>query len=127
MKETIKLEKELTEVEIAELEKKCLELAEKHNVAKVYPCVQIKNDGSNERVISFVKEPNFETKLALMDISNSLGIHQAGNNLRMMCQLTEESNPLTYGEHWECDKYKLGVAQFCLGIIEIALNEYKKK
>lgn len=125
-KEPITLQPELTAEEIEQYEQTCQELATKYNTPKVHVCVQFKPE-TNERIVSYVKEPNYETKLYLMDKSGELGMHMAGEELRKICQLRDESNSLTYGDAFECDKYKLGVAQFCLGIITIALNQFKKK
>lgn len=125
-KETTILPAELTAEEVASYEAKCQELATKYNVPKVHVCVQFKPE-TNERVVSYIQEPNYPTKLHLMDKSGERGMHWAGEELRSICQLKEESDSLTYGDAYECDKYKLGVAQFCLGIITIALNQFKKK
>lgn len=123
-----KLPEQLTDDEVKEIEKKCEELKTKHNVSLVYPCVQFKNDGTNERVICYIAEPRFLDKLSLMDKSATLGMFHAANELRELYTLKEESNPLTYGESFECDRYKLGVTRFCLfNLVDTAENQYKKK
>jgi hypothetical protein len=103
----------------------CIELATKHNCKKVHVCVQLDEEGNE--VISYVKEPDYMSKLALMDKAGQIGMHMAGEELRALFQLKEESDRRTYSDKWEDEKYKLGVAQFCLSIIEIALNQFKKK
>ena len=116
----------LTEQEREEIEKKAIELASKHNVSKVHYYVHVATDRGNERIVSYITEPNYMTKIALMDKARMLGPNMAAEELRVMCQLKEESHPLTYGESSDCDKYKLGVSQKCLGVIDIALDEIKK-
>jgi hypothetical protein len=113
--------------ESAKYEAKCVELAEKYNVPKVYVCVQFKiGDEERERIVSYIKEPDYMTKLVAMDKAGTHGMHLAAEELRMVNILQEESHPLTYGDSIECEPYKLGVAQFCLDIIKIALNVLKK-
>ncbi len=116
----------LTEQEREEIEKKAIELASKHNVSKVHYYVHVAHDRDNERIVAYVTEPNYLTKIALMDKARTIGLNMAADELRLICQLREESHPLTYGEHSECDKYKLGVSQMCIGVIDIALDMIKK-
>jgi hypothetical protein len=129
----MKMEKEskallptLSETEIAEYEAKAVELATKHNCAKVYVYIGIKPE-TYERIVSYIKEPNYITKLALMDKASQNGVNMAAEELRMICQIREESHPLTYGEEYECDPYKLGVVQVCINTIGMVIDAYKKK
>lgn len=123
------LSPELSQEELQQFQEKCDELAKQHNVGQVHCCVQIRReDGSNERIVSYIKEPNYMTKLALMDKAAQLNaVMMASEELRLLCQIKEESHPLTYSENWQADKYKLGVTKFCAEIIELAQNEYTKK
>ena len=118
---------EITEEERKQYEERCVELATKYNVPKVHVCVQVKDDELNTRVVSYFKEPNYMTKLGLMDKAGTVGIHMAADELRLICQLKEESDPLTYSEHFTSDVYKLGLAQYCIGIIELISDKFKKK
>lgn len=126
MNEDQTLPVELTDLEKEAFEKKCLELQEKLNVPKVHCCVQIKQDGSNERIVSYIQEPNYVTKLALMDKS-IMGGWMAAEELRMMHQLKDHSHSLTYGDAYECEVYKLGVTKFCQNLIVFATDQFKKK
>lgn len=121
------LEPQLTDLEREQYEQKAAELAKECGVPKVYVSVQINRDNGNERIVSYIKEPNYMTKLHLMDKATALGSHQAGDEFREMCQIKEHSHPLTHSDHPEADKYKLGVVQRCLEIITMVLDEFKKK
>lgn len=122
-----KLPFELTDEERKAIDEKCLELATKHGVAKVYPYVHVDKDRNNERIIGYISEPSYITKISLMDKSRNLGLHIASDELRELCLLRDESHPFTYGSEAFCDKYKLGVATFCTSVIDIALDGFKKK
>ena len=124
-----KVDKRIITDEEKELyEKKCIELAAQHKCSKVHVFVAIKaNDPECERVVAYIKEPDYINKLALIDKAVAMGSRQAAEELRMLYQITEESHPLTYGEHSECDRYKLGVAEFCIGLIQISVDVLKKK
>jgi len=118
---------EITPEEKAQYEAKCIELAAKYGVPKVYPCVLFKhNDPTCERLVAFIKEPNYISKLAAMDKASTMGIHLAAEDLRLVNQIVEESHPWTCSDLAEFERYKLGVAQFCIGIIDISMNHLKK-
>lgn len=131
MNEEQKLPFELSDDEKKQIVEKCAELAKKYECADVHACVQLRDGGgegkSNERIISYLKEPNYITKLAIMDKAAVLGTTMAADELRTMCQLQEESHPLTYGNSAECDYYKLGVTRFCIDLITYAIDVFKKK
>ncbi len=122
-----KLPFELTDDERKAIDEKCLELATKHNVAKVYPYVHVAAERDNERIIAYITEPTYITKISLMDKSRNLGLHIAADELRELCLLRDESHAFTFGSESFCDKYKLGVATFCTNVIDIALDGLKKK
>jgi hypothetical protein len=127
MSKETKLPIELTAEELTGYEEKCREIEAELKVSKVHCCVQLKQDGTNERIVSFIQDPNYTTKLALMDKASIVGSMMAAEELRLMCQVKEHSNSLTYGDASECDFYKLGVARFCMDIIVYATNQFKKK
>ena len=127
MKEEKVLTIEVSNEEHEELEAKCIELATKYNVSKVHYCLQVA-PGTHERVVSYFKEPNRPTKLAMMNkVSQIQDQFQCGEEIMKLCMLKEESNPLTYSENPATDIYYLGVVRFCIGIIEIVPADYKKK
>ena len=116
----------LSEDEIAAYDSQCNELAKRESVPKVHCCVIVK-PGTFERVACFIREPNFPTKLNVLSKMVSLGIYPASDELREACTIKDASDPLTYGESAECDDYKLGVVNFCMGIIKPLQNVYDKK
>lgn len=118
----------ISEDEIVQYEAKCKELATKHGVSQVHCCIQLRtDDGSNDRIVSYIKEPNYVTKLALMDKAAVVGPMNAAEDFRNMCLIREESDRLADSDDERYDQYKLGVAQFCVEIITIAQSVYKKK
>ena len=62
-----------------------------------------------------------------MDKMTSIGVYMGANELREACTLKEYSDPLTYGDSPECDPYKMGVINFCMGIIHSFHPASKKK
>lgn len=123
---TTQLPPQLTEEETKYYEDKCLELAEKYKVSKVYCCVMIKADETRERIYAYFHEPNFLTKLSLIDVANRDGTRIAANQLRELTLLRDESHPIMVIENSANDRYQLGAAEFCIGIIDISRNELKK-
>ena len=117
---------ELTAEEIAAYDEKSAELAKKYQCSKVHAVVFIDKE-TMERRACFLKEPNFPTKIAVMDKAQQVGIFVAGEELRQGIVLKEESDPVTYGDTPECDDYKMGVVTFCVGLINVKANAYKKK
>lgn len=126
MSEEIKLTNKLTEEEVKAINEKCEKLAEENKVSKVYACVLFKPDFT--RVISYVSEPKFLDKVALMDKAFQYGPYQAANDIRELYLIKEYSDPLTFGETPECDPYKLGLLNFIVAnVVQSASGEFKKK
>jgi hypothetical protein len=123
---TEKLPAELTAEETANYEKIASEIAKKYAISKVNVYVGL-DSITNERVVAFIKEPTFLQKMYAMDKLTTLGAFASGNELRETLTLKEESNPLTYGDGTECDKYKMGIVTQCIQLIEVAQNILEKK
>ncbi len=117
---------ELTEDELKQYETKAAELAKTHNVSKVHPVVQI-NPDTLERTVCYIKEPNYMTKVLLMDKAVTLGVFAAGEKMRNICIIKEASDPITYGDHANSDEYKMGVVDYCITLIKRLTNQFKKK
>jgi len=117
---------ELTEEEIAEVDAIAGELAKKYNVSKVHSYIGV-DPITKERVIGYLKEPNYMQKIFTLDKIASVGIFAAGDELRGVLTLKEESDPRTYGASSDCDGYKLGMTGTCVPIVNVIQNSFKKK
>jgi hypothetical protein len=121
-----KLTAELTDTELKSYADKADELAIKKGVSKVFPVVQV-NPDTFERAVCYLSEPNYSTKIRVMDKATSSGIYTAADELREAVILKEDSDSITFGDSPECDPYKMGVTDFCLGMINRYQNQFKKK
>lgn len=117
---------ELTAEEVANYEAIATGLATKYGIVKVHIYVGLENE-TNQRVVAYLKEPTFLQKMYAMDKLTTIGAFASGNELRDAVILKEESNPLTYGEGNECDKYKMAIISNCIEMIEVAKNAFSKK
>ena len=80
-----------------------------------------------ERIVCYVKEPNFETKIRVMDKAvSSAGLYTAANELREACTIKEYSDQRTFSESTKYDKFKMGVVDFCMNMISRSQNQFKK-
>lgn len=101
-------------------------LAKKYGVAKVHVYVGV-DPITNENVVGFMKEPSYIQKVLAMDKIATTGMFMAGDELREVLTLKEESDPRTYGESSDCDKFRLAMATICVTMIEVVQNTFKKK
>lgn len=124
---TEKLPAKLTEEEIEFYENKCAELARAKNVSKVHSVVMIDADNDNVRRVCYLTEPNYTTKIRVMDKATTLGVYTAADELREAITIRESSDPMTYGDGHESDKFKIGVCDECLKMVERMKNMFKKK
>ena len=126
MSDEIKLTAELSDDEFKMYSDKADLLAVSKNVSKVHPVVQIDPD-TLERKVCYLSEPNYVTKLTVMDKALTVGPYIAGEELRQACVIKEESDAITYGDSPECDRYKLGVVDYCILMVRRLQNQFKKK
>ena len=117
---------DLTSEEQQQYSEKADQLAKEGNYSKVHTVVFIHPE-TKERSVAYLSEPNFTTKLAIMDKSIMLGVYQAGEELMRMCILKEASDPIMYSEHPSSDEYRMGVIDYCLTMINRFKNKLKKK
>lgn len=120
------LSSELTAEEQKQYQDKADQLAKEGNFTKVHTVVFIHPE-TKERSVAYLSEPNFATKLAIMDKSVMLGIYQAGEELMRICMIKESSDPIMYSEHPSSDEYRMGVIDYCLTMINRFKNKLKKK
>jgi len=117
---------DLTVDEISEVEAIAEGLAKKYNVAKVHAYIGV-DPVTKERVIGYMKEPNYPQKIFTLDKIASVGIFAAGDELREVLTLREESDPRTYGTSSNCDGFRLGMTGACVPIVNLIQNSFKKK
>lgn len=124
--EEIKLPSQLTEEEKTQYNDTADQLAKTLNVTKVHVFVSIHPETQN-RAVCYLKEPNFVTKIAMMDKASQMGAWMAANELREIITIKESSDALTYSESPESDAYKMGVNEYCMGIVNRFQDRFKKK
>lgn len=116
----------LSDVELQAYEQRAVELARSNNVSKVHPVVQIEPE-TLKRYVCYLKEPNYSTKIRVMDKAATLGVYTAADELREACLISEASDPITYGDAPECDRFKMGVTDYALTMVTRLQNQFKKK
>lgn len=117
---------ELSEDENKAYDDKAAHLAKELNVSKVHVVVQIDKE-TFERTVCYLKEPNYPTKINVLNKASQLGAWAAGDELREASVIKESSDARTYGESAECDAYKLGITEYCMGMVTRMTNQFKKK
>lgn len=120
------LSPELSDEEMAGYETIAADLAKKYGVSKVHVYVGIA-PVTNERIVGYLKDPNFQTKLFTLDKIGSVGMFSAGDALREIITIKEESDPRTFEDYPDCDCYRLGMVGTCIPIVEVIQNSFKKK
>jgi hypothetical protein len=126
MSKKIELTQELTDAELKNFDDKCEALAKELSVSKVHAVVQIDPD-TLERAVCYLKEPNYLTKIRVMDKATTMGVYTAAEELREVSVVREHSDAITYSESPESDRYKLGIVDYCLGMVTRLQNQFKKK
>lgn len=126
MKKEHKLPAELTEAEHKHYQETANQIAATKNISKVHPVVLIDPD-TLDRHVCYLSEPNYVTKISVMDKAVTIGIYRAAEELRELSVIRESSDAITYSDSPESDQYKLGVADYCLGMINRLQNQFKKK
>lgn len=116
----------LTEQEEAAYNQKAADLAKEIGHSKVHAVVFVHPE-TRERSVAYLAEPNFSTKLAIMDKSLMLGVYQAGEELMRISMIKEASDQCMYSEHPQFDDYRMGVVDFCLTMVSRFQNQLKKK
>lgn len=119
------LSKQLTEEEEKGYEENAVVLAKQYNVSKVHVHIQI-DPTTKKRAVCYLTEPNYVTKIRVMDKAISHGAYTAADELRESCTLRKESDPITYSDSPESDRYKLGIVDYCVTIVKRLQNQFKK-
>lgn len=121
-----KLTAELTDAEIKHYDEAAKAIATSKNISKVHVVVQIDPD-TLERKACFLSEPNYQTKISVMDKAANIGSYRAAEELREISVIKDSSDAITYSDSPESDVYKLGVVDYCLGMVSRLQNQFKKK
>jgi len=107
-----------------EIECKATELSVKHGV-KVHPLIfAIPN--SEEKVIGYLKEPPRAIKLRVMDKGLTEPVTAASVVVDAYI-IREESDPRILSEASENDVYYMGACMEAYSLIQLAINQFKKK
>ena len=101
-------------------------LAAAKAISKVHVVVQIEPE-TLVRKVCYLTEPNYQTKISVMDKAVTIGVYRAAEELREISVIKESSDAITFGESSECDRYKLGVVDYCMGMVTRLQNQFKKK
>lgn len=120
------LSAELTPEELAGYQEDAAALAVKYKVSKVHVYVAIAPE-TNERVVGFLKEPSYLQKIVALDKIATVGPFMAGDELREVLTIREESDPRTFDISSNCDCYRMGMTGACIPIIDMIKNSFKKK
>ena len=107
-----------------EIEAKVAELTAKYG-AKVHPLV-FKGDNEADQVVGFLKEPPRAMKLRIMDKALTEAVSSA-SVLVDAYLIKEESDARIYSELPENDKYYIGATVQAYKLIELSVNQFKKK
>lgn len=107
-----------------EIQTKADELGVKHGV-KVHPIV-FKLDGSEEQVIGYLKEPPRFVKLRVMDKGLTQPVSAASEVVDAYL-IKEESDARIYSEASENDVYYIGATMEAYNLVQLAVNQFKKK
>lgn len=117
---------ELSDEERAKYEALAIDLAKKHGVSKVHVYVGLEHE-TNDRVVGFIKEPTYIQKLFALDKIASTGLFMAGEELREVLTLKEESDPRTFEDLPSNDEYKIGMVGKCVAMVQVIQDAFKKK
>lgn len=104
------------------------EIAKREGAIKVHPVV-LMDPVTFERIVAYIKEPNYMTKVAVMNKMSLQGPFIASMDLVEACLLKTDSDPRTYSETEteEVHRAKLGVLNFCSELVKVLKDQYAKK
>jgi len=112
----------LTPEEIANYEAKAVEIAKERGVPKVHPVVFIQ-PVTFKRIVAYLRQPTFAEKLHAMDQALIAGVYMSANNLMELLIIKEHSDALVETD----DDAKMGVVDYCMGLVSRYQNQFAKK
>ena len=116
----------LSDEEISVYEETASQLAKQKNVSKVHPVV-LMFPPAWDRKVCYITEPNYMTKVSVLNKASQIGPWIAAEELREICTIREASDAITYSESPESDMYKLGIVEYCMNMVTRLQNQFKKK
>lgn len=112
----------LTPEEIASYEAKAIEISKERGVPKVHPVVFIQ-PVTFKRIVAYLRQPTFAEKLHAMDQALTAGVFISSNNLMELLLIREHSDALIETD----DDAKMGVVDYCMGLVSRYQNQLQKK
>jgi hypothetical protein len=116
----------LTPEEVTAFETKATEIAKERGVPKVHPVVFIQPT-TFKRIVAYLRQPTFSEKLFAMDQALTAGVYMSANNLAELLLIREHSDPLCVAESTEADDVKMGIVDYCMGLVSRYQNQFAKK
>ena len=107
-----------------EIEQYAEELSKKNQGVKVHPIVFKGND--EEDVVGYIKEPPRFVKLRVMDKGLTQPVTAASEVVDAYL-IKEESDARIYSEDAANDKYYLGACLAAYNLVQMSVNQFKKK
>jgi hypothetical protein len=109
-----------------DLEAKRLEVSKALNGARVHLLVFEENEEDGQ-VVGFLKEPNLNMKIRVLDNIGSEKLISTGSTLLESIIIKEYSDSRIYDRHPDHDQYYLGATTEAIAICKVARNVVKKK
>jgi hypothetical protein len=116
----------LTPEEVTAFETKATEIAKERGVPKVHPVVFIQPI-TFKRIVAYLRQPTFSEKLFAMDQALTAGVYMSANNLAELLLIREHSDALCVAESTESDDVKMGIVDYCMGLVSRYQNQFAKK
>ena len=110
-----------------EIEKKAAELAVKLNCYKVTPVVFNNPKTHLIEAVGYLREPTRDQKLAVMDLAGQGQAFSSATQIFDICIIKEESDPRIYSDLPENDMFYLGAVKAANEMIQMYINQFKKK
>ena len=118
----MELQNTLTPEEITAFETKATEIAKERGVPKVLPVVFIQPE-TKKRIVAYLRQPTFAEKLHAMDQALTAGPFMSANNLMELLIIRDKSDAETETN----DDAKMGVVDYCMGLVSRYQNQFAKK
>lgn len=112
----------LSPEEITAYEAKAVEIAKERGVPKVLPVVFIQPE-TFKRIVAYLRQPTFAEKLHAMDQALTSGVYMSAYNLSELLLIKDKSDAIVETN----DDAKMGVVDYCMGLVSRYQNQFAKK